>query len=261
MDAKDLEKKLQRGYAEMVKNIGEFVEQEGKSLKEAVEAAEDKLSEWEELTREEVTKISSEVRNDLSHFGETWNEAKAYFQERLSLDAEYLKSSIWDQLSGIANKATLDFIEFQKDLQERVDTIVEDFHQDEHKQHKKWHSEHALWLDEVALWQKENKQAEEMLIAIQDAVRDRAVLLPQHEQAIRLHEEVDHKHEKTLAGTESDPSSEVKREENTPEDEDHVEMQELHKEQYDLHMRLKKEQREMMVLINRLNKLLLSKDE
>ena len=44
MDTKDFEKKLQDGYEEMLDSIGDFIEKEGKTVKEAVDAAEDKLS-------------------------------------------------------------------------------------------------------------------------------------------------------------------------------------------------------------------------
>lgn len=255
MDTKDLEKKLQKSYEEMVDSVTEFIEKEGKTVKEAVDAAEDKLSELGELTREEVLKVSQEVRNDVGHFGETWNEAKSYFHERLSMDADYLRDSVWDKLSGIANKATLDFIEFQKDLQERVNDIVEDFHEEEHQEHTNWHSDHAFWLEEIKLWQKEHQDAEEKLIAIEKSIRAQGEQLQQHAQTIRLHEEVEQKHESTLSETEKDPSSQVNQDNNESADKEHVQMKDLHKEQAAFHATLKEEHHKKMVLIEKLYKL------
>ncbi len=174
MEKKDFEKKLQQGYQEMINHVGDFIDKEGKTLKEAVDAAEDKLSEWGELTREEVLKISDEVRHDVGQFGETWEEAKTYFQQKLSFDAEYLKESLWDKLSGIANNATLDFIEFQKDLQQRVKekTKTED------------NNEYLTWLTEIYLWQQEHKDAEEKLAIITKALQAQGEQLQQHTEII-----------------------------------------------------------------------------
>ncbi|HIO91613.1 MAG TPA: hypothetical protein EYG68_02070 [Leucothrix mucor] len=255
MENKDFERKLQRGYEEMLDNVRNFIEKEGKTVKDAVNASEDKLSEWGELTREEVFKISQEVRDDVGHFGETWNEAKDYFHERLSLDADYIKDSVWDKLSGIANNATLDFIEFQKDLQERVEGIAEDFHQDEHQEHNVWRSDREFWLVEIDLWQQEHKKAEEKLNAIAKNIDQHGELLQQHVQTIRLHEEVDHKHEETLAAVEKDPSSKVRQDKNAEGDKEHEQMRDLHKEQTVFHAKLKEEHRKSMVLIEKLYKL------
>jgi len=51
MDTKDITKKLQRAYHSMVEVLDDLIEkglieQEGKSLKEAVELAQLKLSDW-----------------------------------------------------------------------------------------------------------------------------------------------------------------------------------------------------------------------
>ncbi len=259
MDTKDFEKKFQDGYKEMLDNIGEFIEKEGKTVKEAVDAAEDKLSEWQELSREEVSKISSEVRNDMSHFGETWEEAKDYYQKKLSLDADYLKDSVWDKLSGIANNATLDFIEFQKDLEQRVGNIVEEFHQDEHHDHTGWRSEHESWLTEIYLWEQEYQAAQGKLELISKALTSHGEQLQQHAQTIRLHMEVDKKHEHTLAEAEKDPTSKVAEEKNNPQDDEHEEMREFHKQEAMAHEKLKTEQRQAVILIEKLYKLLKNK--
>jgi hypothetical protein len=259
METRDFEKRLQNGYKEMLNNISDFIEKEGKTVKEAVDAAEDKLSEWQELSREEINKISDEVRNDIGHFGETWEEAKDYFQKKLSLDAKYLKDSVWDKLSGIANTATLDFIEFQKDLEQRVSNIVEDFHQDERHNHATWRSERETWLTEIYLWEQEYQDAKGKLELVSKALTSHAEQLQKHAQTIRLHMEFDKKYGHTLAEPEKDPDSKVTQEGNKPQNNKHEEMRQFHKKEAALHAKLKKQQRQAIILIEKLYKLLNNK--
>jgi hypothetical protein len=229
MEKKELEQKLQHGYREMLNNISDFIEKEGKSVKEAVDAAENKLSEWQELSREEVVKVSTEVRNDIGKFGETWEEAKGSFQQKLSLDTEYIKESVWDKLSGIANNATLDFIEFQKDLKQRVGDAVDDLSQNKEKEHTDWRIDNEKWLTEIYLWQQEHQDAEEKLQLIDDMFYKHRENLHEHSQRIFTQMEDDSEY-------------------------DHKEMRQLHKKEAELHQQLDQEQKEAIVLIDRLYK-------
>lgn len=251
MEKKDLDKKLERGYEDMLTSIHDFIEIEGKTIQEAVDAAEGKLSEWNELTREEVSKISGDVREDISHFGEIWNEEKAYFQEKLDLDKAYLKASIWDKLSAIANTATLDLIEFQKDLQERVG----EFQLNEHQEHTAWRSDHEFWLTETELWEKENEHAKEMLATIEKAVAANKEQFQQHAHSISSQEATNRQHEETLSKTIKDPSNEEYQEENNKTDDEHTQMRNLHREQAAVHTKLKSKHRKTMVAIKQLYKL------
>jgi gas vesicle protein len=65
MKAQELNEKMKNAYQNMVEVIETLVDTEGKTLKEAVEIAEEKLSDWQELSREESQKISAEVQSDL----------------------------------------------------------------------------------------------------------------------------------------------------------------------------------------------------
>ena len=243
MEDKDFEKKLQRGYQEMINHITDFIEKEGKTVKEAVDAAEDKLSEWGELTREEVLKISNEVRHDIGHFGETWEEAKTYFHKKLSFDAEYLKESVWDRLSSLANNATLDFIEFQKDLQQRVGDVVDDLYAGDSQDQSDYHNDHETWLTEIYLWQQEYKDAEDKLATMTQALHSHAEQLQQHAQEVRLHIKETKKHENTsITSDEKENQGEEKNK--------------SHQQQADLHLKLKEEQQQAIILIDKLHKLL-----
>ncbi len=247
MENKDFEKKLQRGYQEMINHITDFIEKEGKTVKEAVDAAEDKLSEWGELTREEVTKISDEVRHDVGHFGETWEEAKTYFQQKLSFDAKYLGESVWDKLSGLANNTTLDFIEFQKDLQQRVGEMVDDFNKEESQENADHYGDYETWLTEIYLWQQEYQDAEDKLATMAQALHSRRQQLQQHTEQIRLHIKEDKK--ANGARTSEKSPDKAAQEQNKKEDTQH-------QQQAKLHRKLKSEQQQTIILIDRLYKLL-----
>ena len=57
MDTKNVQEKLQKAYHSMLEHIEELVDKDKKPLKEAFQEAEEKLSEWRELSREKVNHI------------------------------------------------------------------------------------------------------------------------------------------------------------------------------------------------------------
>lgn len=78
--------------------------------------AEKKLSEWQELSREEIDKISDELKANISVWGDASNQLNDSLKETFALDKAYLAGSIWNSLSIVADKTRVDFNEFTEDL-------------------------------------------------------------------------------------------------------------------------------------------------
>jgi SHS2 domain-containing protein len=135
MKSDDLKSKLQKAYQSMVDTIDVLVKKEGKTLREALENAEEKLSEWEELTKEEVHEISTEVKNDLQSIGETLEGAKQAYKKQLKMDTTYVTDSILEKLSQIADTPTAQFLLFKEQLEEQAQQAVTDEHNNEHNDH------------------------------------------------------------------------------------------------------------------------------
>ncbi|MEE9303951.1 MAG: hypothetical protein V3U84_09200 [Thiotrichaceae bacterium] len=256
MDKNDSTGKVEKGYSSMLKAVEELVAKEGKNLKEAILIAEDKLSEWGELGREEVNTISDEVKRDLGSLGETVEKAKSSFREKWELDSKYLSDSTWNILSSVADKTTLALMEFRNDIEERVQEAKKDLHEREHHDHRQWHSDHMMWLDDIDRWQKEYQQADRSLVAIQESLRLRSEQLTKHEQAIRTHEYIDSVHEKEIARAEQDPDNPVLDAISHNNEEGYEKMIGRHKKEAAKHQQLKEEQREIMILVAKLNKLI-----
>ncbi len=252
MKTPELNEKMKRAYENMVETIETLVDKEGKTLKEAVEIAEEKLSNWQELTKEESQKIITEVKSDLKSIGETLNGAKEAYKEQFKLDAAYLTESIWEKLSKAADVGTEEFLAFTENLKETVDELRLEDHEREHKDHLRWSSDHEFWLDEIELWKKDHQRALEKLQAIEENIKKHTDLLEEHAQAIRAHEELDHQHEEVIAANELDPTSEVIEVKDEKEAKIHNQEKEEHAKHAALHDTLKKGHRKTMALINHL---------
>ncbi|MEH6456536.1 MAG: hypothetical protein V7749_09455 [Cocleimonas sp.] len=251
MDTQDITDKLKRAYMSMVVTLDDLIEKEDKSLREALGIARQKLSEWNELSHEEVEKISEEIQKDLISFNEGLKGARHSFRETLALDARYLEDSTLDTLSQIANKTTLEIIQFNQNLKESAEEATEERHEQEHHQHHQWDSEHEMWLLDIAMWQKEHQQAEVKLLAIQDAIRGQAILLQEHSQTIRAHQHIDHQHETTMASVEKDQTNEIAEQNDEANQQTHEQMQLTHDNQAQLHEEIKFHHRGVMVLIDK----------
>ncbi len=124
MNPGELKNKLQKAYQSMVDTVEVLVKKEGKTLREAFENAEEKLSEWEELSKEEINDISTEVKNDLQAIGETFEGAKQAYKRQLKMDTTYVTDSILDKLSEIADTPTAQFLLFKEQLEEQTQQAV-----------------------------------------------------------------------------------------------------------------------------------------
>ena len=252
MDTHDISDKLQKAYHSMVVTLDELIDKEGKSLQEALDISKHKLSQFKELSHDEVEKISSEIKQDLSSFGEGVEGVRHSFREALALDARSLEESTLEKLNQIANKTTLEIIEFNQNLKQAAAEATEEFYEQEHDQHQLWDSENEMWLLDIDMWQKEHHLAEEKLIAIQDAIREQAVSLQEHAQTLRAHQHKIQQHESTMASFEKDPSNQVAEEKEEANQQEHKQMKKTHEIQAQLHQEIKFHHQKVMVLVDKL---------
>jgi hypothetical protein len=254
MKTQEINEKLQSTYHKMVDTIESLVEKEGKSLKEAVNIAEEKLSAWQELSKEENQKVSDEVRSDLKSIGETIQGAKIAYKEQFKLDTTYLTDSIWNKLSKAADVGKEEFIAFTNDLKERTKKIRMSEHASEHLDHLQWDSEHDFWLDEIKIWKKDHQTALEKLKTIEASIKKHDESLDEHAQAIQAHQKLDHQHEKVMSNAELDPSSLVFEEDDDKDISMHKQESKEHSQHAELHNTLKKDHRKTMSLVSHLYK-------
>ncbi len=252
MNLDELQKKLERGYQGMLTQIEELVTKEGKSVKEAVEHAEQKISDWGELSKEEVAKVRDEVEHDLGSLGEALNQAKEVFKNQAKLDTRYLTSSAWDKLSQIADKSTLQLIQFKEGLQEQVQEIIGTTSERAHQDHRRWQSEHELWLEEIQRWQKQHDEAVARLEEIQQGIHKHAEALAEHAQAIQAHDIQDQAHERLIADREKASDSSNDRSLDDEEQSQHEAAERLHEQHAKFHLQIKQKHQKIMGLIDRL---------
>ena len=241
----------------MLKVVEDFVGKEGKNIKEAIATAEEKLSEWGELGREEASSISEEVQHDLDSLGETIEKARQSFKEKWELDSRFFSDATWKSFSNVADQTTIALTEFKKELQEKVDEATKDLHEREHQDHRAWHSDHEMWIDDIAMWQNEYAMAEQNLDNIKKSIRKRSGQLEMHAKNIEAHDYIDSVHEKDIARSEQDPGNinpavEIINKNNQDAYEDMIQR---HQKEADTHKELKKDHRKIMSLIAKLNKL------
>ncbi len=160
MDTKEVQDKLQKAYHSMLEHVEELVEKDKKPLKEAFAEAEEKLSEWRELSREEVDHISDELKSNLSELGETTHRVNQSLKQTLSFDAAYLAGSIWNSLSKVADKTIVELSELNESLQEHMATDAASYSEQQ-----------QIWFNEVVQWQGDYEKALKQLDELRAGVR------------------------------------------------------------------------------------------
>ncbi len=254
MSEKTVEKRLQQAYEKLLETVLNLVEKEGKTLKEALAIGKQKLSDFEELSREEADRISREVSRDLSSLGEAVLEVKDALREKLAIDSIYLTENALKLLGKVADKTTVELSRFTEELREKARAYDEQWHAKEHQEHRDFESEHALWLDEIELWQKEHAEAQTKLMGVQEALRKHGEALQEHAQTIRAHQAREQEHEADIALREQRPDDETLLDKEEQDDLMHHEMAEVHRKQAELHQKLKRHHQNVMVLIEKLHK-------
>jgi len=252
---------LQASYQAMVDNVEEFVIKEGKTLQQAFHAAEDKLNDAKEISKEKIQQASKELQSNLRLLSETAEGVGEAYKERIKFDLAYMNNSIWSKLQTIAKSNTVDLMEFSRTLQERAQTAVTESHLATHQEHNEWHSESALWQDEVQFWTKENTQALKKLAEIEKALQEQSAFLTKHANAIQTHVKRTEKHEERMKNVEQDYSSETFKAKDEKEFSKHQQERQIHAEQSESHYALKTHHYKIMAMINLLHKELQSSSE
>ena len=163
MDTKEIPEKLQKAYESMLEHIEELVDKDKKPIKEAFLEAEEKLSEWQELSREEIDKISDELKSNIKEFGNASYYLNESLKESLAFDKAYLATSIWNSLSRIADKTFVEFNEFTEDLQRHMATDATTYSD----QQKAWFDDGVQWKDD---YEKALKQLDEMRATVRKKI-------------------------------------------------------------------------------------------
>ncbi len=254
MRIEELNKDLKDAYQTMVDTVEELVVKDGQNLQQALLVAEEKLNEWEELSKEQVQEISTELKHDFQTLDENLNQAKESYKEEFKKDAAYVTDSVWGKLLTIMDTNTAQLLAFQKNLKEQVQEITTGEHLTEHQEHTQWHSDHGLWLAEVDIWKKEHTEALDKLAKIEKAISQHSNALDEHAQVVQAHEARDHEHEVVLANAEQDPTSRVFEVKEGEEAAVHKQEKQEHTQHAELHNTMKKHHSEMMSLVNKLYK-------
>ena len=254
MKPEDINKDFKRAYHNLVDTVEELVVKDGKSLKQAMQAAEDKLNEWNELSNEQVRDLSDGLKHDFETLGESLNGARDAYKEQFKLDAAYVTDSIWGQLLNVMDANTSQFLAFEKDLKVQAQEATTGEHITEHQEHTQWKSDHELWQSELALWKKEHIAALVQLGKIEKAIKQHSDALDEHAQAIQAHEVSDHEHESAMANAEKDPSSQVFAAADDGEVTVHKQQRQEHHQHAELHNSMKKHHLKMMALVAELYK-------
>jgi len=160
MDTKPVQEKLQDAYKSMLEHVEELVEKDKKPLKQAFEEAEEKLSEWRELSREEVSHISDELKSNLSDIGEASNQLNESLKETLSFDASYLAGSIWNTLSKVADNTLVELTELGESLRSHTVTDASTYS-----------DQQQVWITDAADWHENYKKSLQQLDAIRADIR------------------------------------------------------------------------------------------
>lgn len=254
MRIKELNSDFQHAYKTLVDNVEELVVKEGKNLQQALHSAEEKLSEWGELSKEEAQEISTELKHDFQKLSVSLNDAKESYKEEFKQEAAYITDSIWNKLLKIMDTSTAQLLAFEKNLEEKVQEIRTGEHLTNHQEHNQWNSDHKLWSAEIALWKKESTQAQSKLGEIETAIKQYSDALDEHAQVVQSHEARDHEHEEVMANAEQDPSSHVLEAAVEKDAAMHIQERKEHNQHAELHNTMKKHHSEMMSLVNRLHK-------
>lgn len=165
MDTKDVQEKLQKAYHSMLDNIEELVDKDKKPLKQAFLEAEEKLSEWHELSREEIDHISEELKSNLSEIGDVSNRFNQSIKQMLSFDASYLADSIWNRLSKLADHTAVELSEFSEELRQHMATNASNYSD----QQQNWFNDAMQWQGD---YESALKKLDEVRVEVHKQIRE-----------------------------------------------------------------------------------------
>ncbi len=125
-------------------------------------------------------------------------------------------------------------------------------HETAHRQHLVDHGDHTAWLDDIARWREANRHARALLTSLQSRIVEHDEDLLGHEQVILAHEQQLKRHEAEIADHErSGETGESARHR-----EEHQGFIAKHATERERHGTLTQNQRQVEVVIQRLEKVL-----
>jgi thioredoxin-like negative regulator of GroEL len=254
MKTKKQPSELKASYQAMVDSVEEFVVKEGKTLHQAFSAAEKKLEDAKEISKEKIQQVSKELKDNLHYWSETIEGVSEAYKEHMKFDLAYVNNSILDKFQSIANTNTAELITFTRTIKAQAQTVIKEEHLAAHQAHNQWDSEHALWIGEVEFWKKNNEQALTKLMEIKEALKQQSLSFFEHVQVIQAFANIDQKHEKVMKNAEQDSSSEVFKIADEKEILVHKKEQKIHAQHSEFHSALKSHHFKVMSMINMLYK-------
>ncbi len=256
MEIELLNKQLHYAYQTLVDTVEELVIEDGKSLYQALDSAEEKLSEWGELSKEDVQEISKELKHNLqSLLGEHINEAKGSLKEEFKQHAAFVTDDIWDQLWKIMYTNAVQLLSTEKNLEEQLLEIRSSKYLINIPEHSQWNSDYELWLTEIALWEIQDAKAFNKLDEINKAIKQYSNMLGEHAKVIHANEVRGHAHEKVMSIAKQHPNIHVIDSLDNKENAIRVKKRQDHTQHTKLHNSMKKHHSEMISLVNQLYKL------
>ena len=120
MDANEMKSRLQHAYETMLTHVEEFLDKEKTTLSDAVQHAQTRLHDLGELSRDEIDDISSEFVKNLKDVGEEAHEIREVLGNALKMDAMYISSGIMDRLKMVADQTSVELIQLNEELAERI---------------------------------------------------------------------------------------------------------------------------------------------
>lgn len=184
MEGNDIQKKLQKAYHSMLEHVEELVDKDKKPLKEAFTEAEEKLSEWRELSREEVDHISKELKSNLHDLGEASHGLRESLRETLKFDTAYLATNLWGKLANVADKTRVELAEFRESLQQH--TVADDTTYSDQQQH---------WLEDAKNWQNNYETCLDQLDEAREVIRDQMRSVNSYRKMVLKHESDQSRHD------------------------------------------------------------------
>ena len=174
MTANKQQSDIKASYHAMVEAVEEFMVKEGKTIQQAFHAAEEKLADATDASKDSIKQASQELQYNLHLFNDALDGVTQAYKEHILFEWDFINSALWEKFQSIANSNTAELIAFTKNLREQAEAATTESHLSAHKQHSQWDSEHAFWLDEIKLWKKNHQQALSKLHDIEKAIRSEA---------------------------------------------------------------------------------------
>jgi hypothetical protein len=114
----DKHDKLIGGYDQMLKRIRDWVQDVEDTtvpaIEKAIDAAREKATELNELTREEADQVGQYVQRDLLHLGEHLDQDDQDLKSWFQMDMELIEDELTDIFSSVADPTTLELLKLKE---------------------------------------------------------------------------------------------------------------------------------------------------